>query len=144
MSLPKTFTGGERLFAEDLNDNFNDLDSRVNSVSASSTNASNLTFGTVPVERLPDVPASKIVDDGFPVRIARGTSSGSNSSSGATITFPAGRFTSAPTVQTTSTSGSNPRASTVGGVSATGFTLYTYQFNGAFNAHGVHWLAVGA
>lgn len=29
MALPKTFTGGERLFAEDLNDNFNDLDGRV-------------------------------------------------------------------------------------------------------------------
>jgi hypothetical protein len=28
MALPKTFTGGERLFAEDLNDNFNDLDLR--------------------------------------------------------------------------------------------------------------------
>jgi hypothetical protein len=28
MALPKTFTGGERLFAEDLNDNFNSLDSR--------------------------------------------------------------------------------------------------------------------
>ena len=26
MALPKTFTGGERLFAEDLNDNFNYLD----------------------------------------------------------------------------------------------------------------------
>ena len=28
MALPKTFTGGERLFAEDLNDNFDDLDGR--------------------------------------------------------------------------------------------------------------------
>lgn len=28
MALPKTFTGGERLFAGDLNDNFNDLDTR--------------------------------------------------------------------------------------------------------------------
>jgi hypothetical protein len=27
MALPKTFTGGERLFAEDLNDNFNYLES---------------------------------------------------------------------------------------------------------------------
>ena len=26
MSLPKTFTAGERLFASDLNDNFEDLD----------------------------------------------------------------------------------------------------------------------
>ena len=28
MALPKTFTGGERLFAQDLNDNFEDLDAR--------------------------------------------------------------------------------------------------------------------
>jgi hypothetical protein len=27
MALPKTFTGGERLFASDLNDNFNHLQS---------------------------------------------------------------------------------------------------------------------
>lgn len=26
MALPKTFTGGERLFASDLNDNFQDLE----------------------------------------------------------------------------------------------------------------------
>lgn len=26
MALPKTFTGGERLFAGDLNDNFDDLE----------------------------------------------------------------------------------------------------------------------
>lgn len=29
MALPKTFTGGERLFAADLNDNFENLDTRV-------------------------------------------------------------------------------------------------------------------
>ena len=29
MAVPKTFTGGERLFAADLNDNFEDLDTRV-------------------------------------------------------------------------------------------------------------------
>jgi hypothetical protein len=28
MALPKTFTAGERLFASDLNDNFNELDGR--------------------------------------------------------------------------------------------------------------------
>jgi hypothetical protein len=32
MSLPKTFTAGERLFASDLNDNFDDLDGRVDTV----------------------------------------------------------------------------------------------------------------
>jgi hypothetical protein len=29
MALPKTFTGGERLFADDLNDNFEALDTRL-------------------------------------------------------------------------------------------------------------------
>lgn len=29
MALPKTFTGGERLFAGDLNDNFENLDGRL-------------------------------------------------------------------------------------------------------------------
>jgi hypothetical protein len=29
MALPKTFTGGERLFAGDLNDNFEALDTRL-------------------------------------------------------------------------------------------------------------------
>jgi hypothetical protein len=32
MALPKTFTGGERLFAGDLNDNFEDLDTRMSVV----------------------------------------------------------------------------------------------------------------
>jgi ketosteroid isomerase-like protein len=32
MALPKTFTGGERLFAGDLNDNFEDLDTRTSTV----------------------------------------------------------------------------------------------------------------
>jgi len=32
MALPKTFTGGERLFASDLNDNFEDLDTRTSTV----------------------------------------------------------------------------------------------------------------
>jgi hypothetical protein len=35
MSLPKTFTAGERLFASDLNDNFNNLDGRVDTVETS-------------------------------------------------------------------------------------------------------------
>jgi ketosteroid isomerase-like protein len=32
MALPKTFTGGERLFAGDLNDNFEALDTRTSTV----------------------------------------------------------------------------------------------------------------
>jgi hypothetical protein len=35
MSLPKTFSSGERLFASDLNDNFDDLDGRVDTVETS-------------------------------------------------------------------------------------------------------------
>jgi len=142
MAVPKNFTGGERLFAEDLNDNFSNLDGRVTTAADAATNASNLTFGTLPVERLPPVPAANIINDGFPIRLAVGTSSGSNSSSGATVTFPSGRFSVAPTVMTTSTSGSNFRHSTTGGINASGFTVYTYNQAGSFNAHGVQWLAV--
>jgi len=49
MALPKTFVAGERLFAEDLNDNFTALDTAVGFTS----NASNLTSGTVSAQRLP-------------------------------------------------------------------------------------------
>jgi hypothetical protein len=42
MALPKTFTGGERLFAEDLNDNFNDLDGRVASLDDSAVQSTNV------------------------------------------------------------------------------------------------------
>ncbi len=144
MAVPKNFTGGERLFAEDLNDNFSDLDGRVTTAADAATNASNLTFGTLPVERLPPVPAANIINDGFPFRVARGTSGGSNTSAGATVTFPAGRFTAAPTVVTASNSGANFRHNTTGGITASGFTVYTYVQNGSFNAHTVQWLAVGA
>ena len=34
MALPKTFTANERLFAEDLNSNFGDLDSRATTLDA--------------------------------------------------------------------------------------------------------------
>jgi len=37
MALPKTFTGGERLFAGDLNDNFQNLDTRVASAESELT-----------------------------------------------------------------------------------------------------------
>ena len=59
MALPKTFTGGERLFAGDLNDNFEALDTRLITAeaeidtNASNLNASNLTSGTIPAARLP-------------------------------------------------------------------------------------------
>lgn len=39
MAVPKTFTGGERLFAADLNDNFEALDTRVASAESELTTA---------------------------------------------------------------------------------------------------------
>jgi hypothetical protein len=59
MALPKTFTGGERLFAADLNDNFEALDSAIAVVQAdvdtneANLNASNLNSGTVAAARFP-------------------------------------------------------------------------------------------
>lgn len=59
MALPKTFTGGERLFAADLNDNFEALDAAVAAVQAdvdtneANLNASNLNSGTVASARFP-------------------------------------------------------------------------------------------
>ena len=60
MALPKTFTGGERLFADDLNDNFEDLDTRlvaaesdIDTNASNLANASNLTSGTIPAARFP-------------------------------------------------------------------------------------------
>jgi len=150
MAVPKNFIGGERLFAEDLNDHFSNLDGRVTTAADAATNASNLTFGTLPAERLPTIPlekvqpipAANIINDGFPIRIATGSSAGASTSAGATVTFPEGRFTSAPTVVTASNSGANFRHNTTGGITASGFTVYTYQQNGSFNAHTVQWLAV--
>jgi hypothetical protein len=52
MAVPNTFVGGTRLFAEELNENFSNLDGRVTTASSDAANANNLTFGTVPFERL--------------------------------------------------------------------------------------------
>ena len=155
MALPKTFTGGERLFAADLNDNFENLDTRVSAndadiatTAANAANASNLTSGTVASARLGDVPAANITgevaEDNFALKFATGTSPGSDFSSGATVTFPSGRFSAAPKVATASKNGTNLRFNTTGGVSSTGFTVYTFHPNGSFNDHNVDWIAVGA
>lgn len=60
MAVPKTFTGGERLFAEDLNDNFTNLDVRtsgaeadIDNIQANYTNAATLTSGTLAPARMP-------------------------------------------------------------------------------------------
>jgi len=137
MALPKTFTGGERLFANDLNDNFQALDTAVATAASNATNASSLTSGTVDAERLPSIPEEKL-----PQKIRTGIANGVSSSSGVTVTFPAGSFTSAPRVATVSITESQ-RLNNISGVTSTGFTVYTYQLSGAYNAHNVHWIAVG-
>ena len=148
MALPKTFTGGERLFADDLNDNFEALDTAVATAASNATDASNLTSGTVAAARLGDVPAANITGEvaeaNFVLKFATGGSNGSNSASGVTITFPAGRFSQRPRVATSSQSAENFRANTLGGVSSTGFTLYTIKpDNETYNAHPVDYIAVG-
>lgn len=148
MAVPKTFVGGERLFATDLNDNFEALDTSIATTAADATNASNLTSGTVASARLGDVPASNITGEvaeaNFALKFATGSSSGSDTAAGATVTFPSGRFSTTPTVATASRSAENLRINTIGGISSTGFTVYTYTSNGAYNAHPVDWIAVGA
>lgn len=147
MAVPKTFTGGERLFAEDLNSNFEALDTGIATAAFNATDASNLTSGTVAAARLGDVPAANITgevaQDNFALKFATGSSSGADTSAGATVTFPSGRFSTTPTVATASRSAENLRINTIGGVSSTGFTVYTYTSNGAYNAHPVDWIAVG-
>lgn len=139
MAVPKTFTGGERLFAEDLNDNFQALDTAVATAAADATNASSLAFGTVPLERLPAITEEKL-----PYKIRTGIASGSSSSSGETITFPEGSFSSSPIILTASST-SSFRSNSIGGVTETGFTLYTWRpSNETYNAHPVHWMAVGS
>ena len=155
MALPKTFTGGERLFADDLNDNFEALDTRLGTAESdidtnalNLANASNLTSGTVAAARLGDVPAANITGEvaeaNFALKFARGTSSGSNSASGATVTFPSERFSTTPIVTTASASAENLRTNTIGGISSTGFTVYTWTVSPvAYNNHVVQWIAVG-
>jgi hypothetical protein len=42
MALPKTFIGGERLFAGDLNDNFENLDTRTSTLEDEAIGSSNV------------------------------------------------------------------------------------------------------
>jgi len=145
MALPKTFTGGERLFAGDLNDNFQDLDTRVNTASSEATNASNLSSGTVAVERLPNIPANKISGDGFPFKIAKGQAFGSNTTS-VSITFPAGLFSSAPYWIATCADSGAARIATyaAGTLTSSGVSFNTWSGGSTRNATTIEWMAVSS
>lgn len=54
------FANGDPLYAEDLNDNFAETDSRINTANTNAANASYLTTGTVSNDRLPVIQASKM------------------------------------------------------------------------------------
>lgn len=53
MALPKTFTGGERLFASDLNDNFEGLDTRLSSAEVDLVNKVEIPFATAGSDTIP-------------------------------------------------------------------------------------------
>jgi hypothetical protein len=144
MALPKTFTAGERLFAQDLNDNFNDVDTRVNTASEAATNASSLTTGTLSADRLGSVPADKLTGNGFPFKIAYGTGTGSDTAA-VTITFPVGLFSSAPNWVATSADSGAARGVTYSVLTASSVTFSTWRTdNSTRNLTGIQWIAVGA
>ena len=103
MALPKTFTGGERLFADDLNDNFEDLDTRLVTaegdidtlenavliVEAAASDAVNLNFS---VDRLVNrTPAGTITVTGSSYTAGKSvTLRVSNGGTARDISFPAG------------------------------------------------------
>lgn len=95
MALPKTFTGGERLFAGDLNDNFNDLDGRTVTleeagliVETAGSNAVNLDFSA---DRLVNrVPTGTVAVTGSNYTAGKSvTLRISNGGTNRNITFPA-------------------------------------------------------
>ena len=151
MALPKTFTGGERLFADDLNDNFEALDTRLGTAESdidtnalNLANASNLTSGVLSDDRLGTVSASKlsgkVPEANLPY--VRGTVS-TSASDGVTVTFPAGSFTAAPTIVLGSTAVglrfSSHRAKTQDSFIVDGYSTESLTRN----SFPVDWLAVG-
>jgi len=79
MALPKTFTGGERLFAGDLNDNFTDLDSRTTAIENATLSVTTAGSNTIALD---------FTNDGLVNRTADGnvTFTGSNYTAGKSIT----------------------------------------------------------
>jgi hypothetical protein len=150
MALPKTFTGGERLFADDLNDNFEDLDTRlvaaesdIDTNASDLANASNLTSGAVPSARLTSVPAGSLTGDVAEARLpyVRGTVSTSDDD-GVTVTFPGGSFSTTPTILL-GASALGPRLLSFRAATASSFILDSYQLDGNRNDIVANWLAVG-
>jgi hypothetical protein len=80
MALPKTFTGGERLFASDLNDNFEDLDSRTTAIENATLSVTTAATDSIALD---------FTNDGLVNRTAVGTISvtGSNYTAGKSVTL---------------------------------------------------------
>ena len=129
MAVPKTFTGGERLFAQDLNDNFQDLDGRLVAAQASATDASNLVSGTLNAERLP-----------FKIAYGSGTSSNTGPVS---VTFPAGLFTETPSFVVTCSDAGSARIATYSELTKDGAKVSTWSGGSNYNLTGFQWIAVG-
>jgi hypothetical protein len=144
MAVPNTFAGGTRLFAEELNENFSDLDGRVIAAASSATNASDLTFGTLSPDRLSTVPSDKLTGNGFPFKIAYGTGTGSDTGA-VTITFPVGLFSSAPNWVATSSDVGGARSVTYSVLTESSVTFSTWRTdNNTRNLTAIQWIAVGA
>ena len=99
MALPKTFTSGERLFAGDLNDNFEALDSAIASTAANAAVATNLTSGTVNSNLMP---SGSVIQMGFATLSSDHVSTSSSvADTGLSITFTPKRATSKLVIQCT-------------------------------------------
>jgi hypothetical protein len=116
-SLPKTFVSGERLFASDLNDNFEHLDDKTS----------------------------------FDATLASGTftlSVGTGGSVDTSVTFPTGRFSSAPNVivgwSRSSTTQNNARFvnAFANSITSTGFTFRMTNASQTATNISAFWLAV--
>ena len=150
MALPKTFTGGERLFADDLNDNFEALDTRLGTAESDiDTNAlnlakaSNLTSGVLSDDRLGTVSASKLSGKVPEANLSyvRGEASTSDTD-GITVTFPAGSFSTTPTILL-GAGALGPRLLSFRAATASSFILDSYQLDGNRNDIVANWMAVG-
>jgi hypothetical protein len=101
MALPKTFTGGERLFAADLNDNFDYLDGRTTALENAAISVETAPSDTVTLNFSEDrlvtrVPAGNLTVSGASYTAGKSvTLRVANGGTGRDISFPAGwRFVS--------------------------------------------------